>query len=169
MSFQEIFIVYHAFLSTERFLNLTITGCRIRAHVPPPGNGEHARAISIALPRKLCSITRYSLLGSVGTDKMLNPSDIPALEPDYCQNPGPVYLMGTSAIAMSLFYLIMAKMRAHKDSPAVYNHGSILFMLIGMAVMGKALYSTHGSPVVSASVGWPQYMEDFPRWLSRSR
>ncbi|XP_055334843.1 uncharacterized protein LOC129585940 isoform X2 [Paramacrobiotus metropolitanus] len=70
-----------------------------------------------------------------------------SMEPDYCQNPTPVYFMGGSAVMMSLFYLIMSKMKAHKNSPAVYNHGFILFLFLGLAVCARTFYATHGNPI----------------------
>lgn len=71
------------------------------------------------------------------------------MDPDYCQNPAPVYVMGASAVVMSLFYLLMAKMKAHKTSPAVYNHGFILFLIMGLAVCGRTFHANNDSPVVS--------------------
>ncbi|OQV14142.1 hypothetical protein BV898_11616 [Hypsibius exemplaris] len=59
------------------------------------------------------------------------------MDPDYCQNPVPVYAMGGSAAAVSLFFLLLSQMKTHKQNPSVYYHGFGLFFLIGVSVCAR--------------------------------
>ena len=73
------------------------------------------------------------------------------MDPDYCQNPLPVYAMGGSAAAISLFFLAMSQAKAHKQSPAVYYHGFGLFLVISSAIIARQMWLGRRDPVVSPS------------------
>ncbi|GAU87933.1 hypothetical protein RvY_00716 [Ramazzottius varieornatus] len=69
------------------------------------------------------------------------------MDPDYCQNSLPVYAMGGSAAAISLFFLAMSQAKAHKQSNSVYYHGFALFLTISSAIMARQFYLGRQDPV----------------------
>lgn len=73
------------------------------------------------------------------------------MDPDYCQSSLPVYAMGGSAAAISLFFLAMSQAKAHKQSNAVYYQGFALFLTISSAIMARQFYLGRQDPVVSSS------------------